>query len=378
MGFQIRFRSSCAVLLAASAAVGCSDTGGSEATVGDTLYIAVAAARTGLTDAYFNGVQLAIEALNTDRRPEDPPFGLRMPPEDQPSQVAVAAAFRDDPGVIGVVGHTGSGQTLEAAPIYGDMEGGGRRAVVAITPTATNPLVTRSSPWVFRVCPTDDDAARALARFATDTLDAGRAAIIYRNDLFGRGFTQTFQETFEGAGARVLERDPYLSGITEFEAYAGRIAQRAADAVVIAGGATDVADIIGALRSAGARPAILGSDDLAGLAADPETAREFAGLRYTAFFLADRPVNEPGARFARTYRTRFGVDPDHRAALSYDAAMLIGRAAIAVGPRRQAIREHISRIGHDEPAHVGVTGTIEFDSWGDPVRKPVLIAELAP
>ena len=80
----------------------------------------------------------------------------------------VAARFRDDRRVIGVVGHTGSAQTMDAAPIYGDVVNGGANGIVAITPTSTNPQVTRVSSWVFRVCPTDDDAARALARFALD------------------------------------------------------------------------------------------------------------------------------------------------------------------------------------------------------------------
>src|SRR3712207_2907787 len=148
-----------------------------------------------------------------------------MPPDSQPSQVAVAAAFRDDPTVVGVVGHTGSGQTLEAAPVYADVEDAGRRAVVAVTPTATNPAVTRSGDWVFRVCPTDDDAARALARFAADSVRAKRVAIVYRNDLFGRGFTRVIAPELTRRGVTVVERDPYLAGITEYAAYARRIAR---------------------------------------------------------------------------------------------------------------------------------------------------------
>src|SRR5215211_1139716 len=79
------------------------------------------------------------------------------------------AYFRDDPRVVAVVGHTGSAQTMEAAPVYADLEEGGRRALAAVSPTATNPAVTREGDWVFRVCPTDVDGARALARFALDS-----------------------------------------------------------------------------------------------------------------------------------------------------------------------------------------------------------------
>ncbi|HSJ63248.1 MAG TPA: ABC transporter substrate-binding protein, partial [Gemmatimonadaceae bacterium] len=141
--------------------------GASSATSADTLYIGVAAAHT--TGAqYFRGVQLAVDRLNAERGTGRPPFGMRKAPERQETQVAVAAFFRDAPEVIGVVGHTGSAQTLEASPIYADVEHGGKRAVIAITPTATNPAVTREGGWVYRVCPTDTDGARARARYAAD------------------------------------------------------------------------------------------------------------------------------------------------------------------------------------------------------------------
>ncbi len=342
----------------------------------DSLYIGVAAAFTGRTDAYFNGVRLAIRHLNAARPDGSPPFALRLPPRQQPTQVRVAASFRDDPAVIGVVGHTGSGQTMEAAPIYGDVEQDGRRAVVAVSPTATNPLVTRGSEWVFRVCPTDTDAARAVARYAADSLDRRRAAVVYRNDLFGRGFLATFREAFEGGGRRVLERDPYLGGVTEYQAYMGRIAQRAADVLVIAGGSDDAAAMVRSLRRFGAAIPVLGSDDLAALQNDTAFVREFGAVRFTAFFLADRARTETAQRFVREYEARYGTSPDHRAALSYDAAMLIGRAVLASGADRQAVREWIAGVGRRREPFPGVTGPIAFNEHGDAVDKPVLIARI--
>ncbi len=345
----------------------------------DSLYIAVAAARAPRTEPYFNGVAIAVNHLNARRPAGSRPFGLRYPPDTAGSQVAVAVAFREDPSVVGVVGHTGSAQTLEAIPIYGDVESGGRRAVVAVTPTATNPRLTQASRWVFRVCPTDHDAAEALARFAADSLRARRAVVIYRNDLFGRGFTRTFRSAFADRGGRLLERDPYLAGITEFEAYAQRIARRgAADVLVIAGGAEDAAQIVRAVRGAGADLPVLGTDDLAALQADSAAAREFGGLRYTAFFLPGRATSEPAAQFVADYRARFGGLPDHRAALSYDAAMLIGLAALEVGPRRERIRDWIAQVGREGAAYVGATGELRFDSSGDPIEKSLWVAEIRP
>ena len=345
------------------------------ASAGDTLYVGVAATRAN-TD-YFRGVQMALDRLNAERPQGAHPLGLRLPIDSQTSQVAVAAAFRDDPAVIGVVGHTGSAQTMDAAPIYGDVEANERRAVLAITPTATNPAVTRAGRWVFRVCPTDDDAARALARFAIDSAHAKRVGIIYRNDLFGRGFTRVIAPALARAGATVLERDPYLAGLTEYDAYAARLARRKIDVLVVAGGGVDAADMVRALRRAGAAPAVLGSDDIASISTAARAPGEFRGVRYTAFY--DAASRAPAAAtFASEYKRRFGTLPNHQSALSYDAAMLIGRAAQKVGDDRRAVRDWVAAIGRSAAPYDGVTGQIRFDDHGDALGKAVLIGEVKP
>lgn len=352
--------------------------GGSNA---DTLFVAVAAARSNVT--YFNGVQLALDRLNAERPNDAPVLALRLPPEQQPSQVKVAEGFRDDPRVIGVVGHTGSAQTMDAAPVYGDIDHAGRNAVVAITPTATNPAVTKGSDWVFRVCPTDDDAARALARFALDSVRVKRVAILYRNDLFGRGFTRVFAPELQRGGAQVIERDPYLAGVTEYQAYAARIAREDLDALVVAGGGSDAADMVRALRKVGVQLPVLGTDDVSSIVADAAGGAapgEFDGVRFTAFFQASKAAagNAEEMAFVRDYRRRFNGAPNQQAALSYDAAMLIGRAVHSVGNDRRKVRDRIAGVGSDAPPHRGLTGEIRFAGQRDAVGKQVLIGKVEP
>lgn len=388
--------------LAVAAVTGAASTSCSRASAGtsadsDTLYIAVAAART--NPAYFRGVQLALDKLNAERPAASRPFGMRVPLLTQTSQVAIAARFRDDPAVVGVVGHTGSAQTLETAPVYGDVANNGKHAVVAVTPTATNPQVTRTSHWIFRVCPTDDDAARALARFAADSLHLERVAIVYRNDLFGRGFTRTITPELTFEQVAVAERDPYLAGITEYDAYAARIARSGVPAIIFAGGGVDAADLVRALHNESAHPVILGSDDVASILdgvkltppvatpkrrgkrvppPPPDDRALFRGVRYTAFYDPHRPIDAEAKHFAAEYTRRFGQAPPPQAALSYDAAMLIGRATLAVGSDRRRVRDWIASVGATTPPMRGITGNIRFDENGDAVGKPVLIGRIDP
>jgi branched-chain amino acid transport system substrate-binding protein len=99
-------------------------------------------------------------------------------------------------------------------------------------------------------------------------------------------------------------------------------------------------------------------------------------VRFTAFYDANRATTSQQTEFVRQYRTRFGTVPNHQAALSYDAAMLIGRAVHEVGGDRRKVREWIASTGKTRPPHIGLTGDIRFANSGDAVGKAVLIGKV--
>jgi branched-chain amino acid transport system substrate-binding protein len=321
-------------------------------------------------ESIYQGVELAVAHLN-ERRGASRPFAVRRTPDHLTKAVEVAAVMRDDPAVVGVVGHPESGPTLEALPVYEDVEGAGRRAVVAVSPTATSPALSGRSPWLFRVCPTDLAASQAVARYVADSLGGRRAAVVYRNDSYGRDWTKSFAAAFEAAGGTLVQRDPYLPGLTEWPAYAALMRQRRAEVLLFPGNAEDGAELIRALRAVGAGDvAFVGGDAASAL---EEQADEFAGAHYTAFFDA-RLARTPEARaFVAAFRERFGRLPDQRAALAYDAAMLIGQAAIAAGPDRRRVRDALEAVDAARPV-AGVAGPIAFDADHDVVDRPVVVA----
>ena len=322
----------------------------------------------------YNGVELAVDHLNQERGGKGAPFVMRRTPDNVSSAIQIATILRNDPSVIGVVGHPESGSTLEAAPIYEDREKGGERAVVAISPTATSPALTGVSPWVFRVCPTDVAASAAAARFALDSLRSTNAAVVYRNDAYGKDWTRAFVATYTSGGGKVVQRDPYLAGITEWEAYAAYTARLAPDVVLFPGSAEDAELFIRALRQADVDVPVLGGDAIAPLATRPA---EFAGIRYTAFFEPEAVTSNAGRKFVQSYRIKFGMLPDQRAALAYDAAMILGRAARAERGDRRRIRDHIAATGQGaKRIHDGATGRITFDAKNDVVGKTVVMARI--
>ncbi|HEX7981385.1 MAG TPA: branched-chain amino acid ABC transporter substrate-binding protein [Gemmatimonadaceae bacterium] len=337
----------------------------------DTAYVGVAV---GLTNPeryahMFDGVALAFDSLNRIRPKGAPPLALRRAPDSADSPVKIATAFRDDPSIVAVIGHTESDATIAAAPVYADRAHGGKDPVPVVTPASAN-AVTRVSPWIYRVNVAMGEQGRVLARYA-DSLGAKRAGILYRNEPSGKDFTAAFAEEFAKHGGVVTERDPFTEDIWDFDAYAKRLVKNGAQIVAVAGNIPQGRAVIHALRAAGGQQLVLSTNGPA-----PKDTGDFRGLHHIVLYSPDRPVAAEGATFATIFRARYDASADHWAALGYDAAMLIGRAVHDAGPSRSAIHAWLGTIGKSRPPHPGVTGSIAFDENRDPTDKKVLVAEV--
>jgi len=356
----------CLAAAATIAALGCN----ASRDAGGTIRIGIAAdLKRPNMQTVLRGVELAIDQLNAEGNGRR--FEIAKPPAPATGAVEIAAALRDDPNVVAVVGPADSRSSRESAPIFADEDGGGRRALAAVSPTSTSISLTGLSPWLFRVCPSDAASSRAAARYVLDSLGFKRASIMYRNDSYGRGWSTAFTQAYAGGGGTVIERAPHLADMNEWRAYAGVVKQTRPEIVLFPGSPADLAGFVRSLRAIGADTPVLGGDAVSELEAQ---AQEFSGVRYIAFFQASRVVTQEAKAFVSAFTKKYGVPPEQRSALAYDATMLIGRAALEAGANRTRVRDYLASVGSSRQAIRGVTGTIAFDEQHDVVDKPVVIA----
>jgi branched-chain amino acid transport system substrate-binding protein len=286
--------------------------------------------------------------------------------------VRVAEQLRDDPSVIAVVGHPESGNSLETIPVYADTEHDGTSAVVTISPTSSSPRLSGISPWFFRVAPSDADAAGYTARWVLDSLAARRAAIVYRNDSYGRDWAATFATEFSSGGGTVLVRDPYLANVVEWDAYAALLAAQRPDVVLFPGDGADALALIRALAARGVRVPFVGGDGTETMKRDADAA----GAHYVSFFDETRATGTEAQHFVPAYRGKYGRAPNLFAALAYDAALVVGRTALNGARSRTALRLALEQVGNQAPSVDGVGGRIAFDKNHDIKGRSVMVTRI--
>lgn len=322
--------------------------------------------------AMQRAAELAVREINArggvPQRGGRRPLALRILDDSGRADAAIRTAhtLAADEGVVAVIGHLTSGTSLAAARVYREA----RRPVAMISPSASSPDLTGVSPYAFRICPSDLSHGAQLARFARQQLGARRAGLIYIDDDYGRGLRASFAAEFRRLGGDVVGEDPSLSGTPTLEPYISRLRQRGGvDVLMLAtergGGELALRD----MARLGLRWPVLGGDALTGI----EAAAGAEGLRLSSAYLPDRP-GERNAVFVAAYARAYeGQRPDHRGAGAYDIVHLLAHVIGETGTDRAAVRDHLARVGRDEPAFEGVTGTIAFDERGDVPAKSVVI-----
>jgi branched-chain amino acid transport system substrate-binding protein len=310
------------------------------------------------------GIELALEHLNARSEHKSRPVRVLFRDDEGngAKAAAIAQEFVENPAVLAVVGHVNSGAMVAAAKVYD-----GRLPAVATT--ATSPDLTGISPWTFRVISSDSANGLQLARFAAK-LGRQRVAILYENNSYGRGLTESFTRHFTG---HVVSTDPISdAGDQNFEPFVSYYRRVRPDLVFVAGTEASGITLVREVRRQGLDIDLMGSDGWTGLSVDTANAE---GVLVGTPFTAEDPRMD-ARRFVDAFKARFGSTPDGNAALAYDATMLVVHAVQKAGPDRGRIRRFLATAGGRD-AYRGVTGTIRFHANGDPIDKSFVMTRIA-
>ncbi len=269
--------------------------------------------------------------------------------------------------VVALIGEVASGRSLEAAPIAQAAK------IPMIAPAATNPKVTQTGNYIFRVCFIDPFQGTVMAKFAQNDLKAKRVAILSSvSNAYSVGLAKFFKETFVANGGLVVSEKNFSEGDKDFRAQLTAVKAANVDAIFVPSYYTEAALIARQARDLGLTVPLLGGD---GWVADQllEIGGDaLNGCYYSTHFSPENqdPVVQA---FVKKFKARWGANenPDAFAALGYDAAFVlvdaIKRAGTTDGPK---LRDALAAIKN----FAGVTGVTNIDANRDASKPAAIIA----
>jgi branched-chain amino acid transport system substrate-binding protein len=302
-------------------------------------------------------------------------YDLVLVPQDDQAKpevgVANARNMVADPEVLVIVGHFNSGVALPASEVYKDA----MLAMISPANTATE-ITDRGYPNVNRVCGRDDVQGPVGARFAAQELKAKSVYIIHDKTLYGQGVADNFRNEAKKLGINVLGYE----GTEERANFSPMINPLKAKnpALVYFGGIYHQGGLLlKQLREKGVTAKFMGPDGLDSAEMAKIAGSSVVGSYYTS--VAGPPDAYPEtAAFAKKFKQRFGKDVEAFGLYGYDAT-LVGIKALEgwlkAHPGKKPTRTEVSTAVRKIKGFRGVTGPIEFDNKGDPVKAKYFVLQ---
>ncbi len=267
--------------------------------------------------------------------------------------------------VVAVIAGGASGNSLAAAPRAQSLK------IPFISPSSTDPAVTRTGDYIFRVCFIDAFQGEVMARFAADALKAKKTAIMVDfNNPYSRGLSEFFELSFTKLGGQVVSKQSYAQGDPDYRGQLSTIRSANPDVIYLPGYYGDVAIIAKQARQLGLTQPLLGGDGWDA----PELWQLGGDALNNSYISSHYSADDPAAviqRFVHDYKLLYGnLEPDAHAALAYDAMRVVAdaiqRAGSTEGPSLRDALAHTTNFQ-------GVTGVININPDRDAVKPAVVL-----
>ena len=352
-----------AVAACQPAGPGAGGAGGDKVKIGVFMSLTGSTAQFGISST--NGIKMAADEVNAAGGINGKQIELLVQDDRSDAQEAatIVTKFVTQDGVHGIIGEVASSRTIAAAPIAQNAK------VPLLTPSSTNPEVTKKGDYIFRSCFIDPVQGAAMSQFAGKSLGKRRAALMVdRKNDYSTGLEKVINEVFPKFGGQVVITQSFQEGDTDFNGQLTSIKGANPDVIFIPAYYGDVALIAKQARDKGLNVPLIGGDGWDSAQLYTIGGQAIVGSYFTNHY-SPYDTDPKVQKFVQGYQQRYGQIPDALAATAYDAAHImfdaVKRANSLDG---KAIRDALAAT-KDFP---GVTGTVNFNADRDAV-KPIMM-----
>jgi branched-chain amino acid transport system substrate-binding protein len=376
------------IVLVALLGIGCAAVRNDELVVGEFGSLTGNDATFGISTQ--RGVEVAMDELTAKKEGKIGGLKVRVVVEDDRGMAEEAATvvqkLINQDRVVAVLGEVASSRSLAGGPICQ------QAGVPMISPSSTNPEVTKKGDYIFRMCFLDDFQGWVMAKFVAEDLKLKKVAVLkdVKND-YSVGLAGYFTSAFQAMGGTVVLETSYSAGDADFRAALTSIKAKRPEAVIVPGYYTEAGQIARQARELGITVPLIGGDGW-----ESEKLIEIGGEAMNGCFYSNHwALDAPDPRlqeFLKAYREKFKGDPDAIGGLAYDAAQVLfgameqlatqdpqafqGLASSKAGSEaRKAACQKVRDIIAATKNYPGVTGSITLDANRD-ASKPAVVIEI--
>ena len=329
--------------VAASALVVTALTGcDSDTETGDTTQIVIGADLAAADFAYARGLQLKVEQVNASGVLGSRKLVLRVLDNrsDPTTSLRNISTFAKDPAVAAVITGACDDCVVDAAKTINDE----RIPTIALAAADEVTTPVESRRYVFKLGPNSTDSTAAIVAELIRR-NAKSAALIYSDDLYGRGAQKKLETQLKKAKISVASRAVKPTA-TEISQTVGTLTDAKPDALVVLTGTDQATLAATSANAAGFTGGVYFDAAAAGDLFVPQaaaTATDQATMVFTQILaiddvIATTPAKAARKQWFRDYTSRYG-SYSGVASFAADAVELIADAVGKVGGDRQRIRD---------------------------------------
>lgn len=310
-------------------------------------------------------------------------------------------------GVRVIIGPTFSSVAVEMAQKCIDNN------ILMMSYSATSPELTylQDNNLIWRTCPSDHTFGAVSAQYCKDSLQTQRAAILYRDDRFGKGLSETIQGMYTEYGGTITKSVSFPGDEIEISTYSfdyemNTLLSEEPDVIFIVSFSSEIAVLINEIynntlyQNFQNKPYIFVND---GILPDELILNGIEEiLKKTQGITSTNEGNANYSLYRNNYTQRFGFSPSTYSEHAYDAVYLIAYAMQMANSEDPDIFKNslqavsgmeVLKEEYEDPIIVninefnlgksilargglinyeGASGPINFDEYGDPKPKIVI------
>jgi len=263
--------------------------------------------------------------------------------------------------VIAIVGGLCSSETLGAAPLAEAAK------VTLISPGSSNPSISQSGDYIFRVWPSDVGQGKAMAE---EIIKRGhhKVAVIYMNQDYNIGLANAFKENYEKLGGVITAWETYEQDAKDFRTQVAKARATRPDAIYLVPYTIDGGLIIKQIRQLRIALPLFGPETLGSKEAVDTAGKEnIEGLVYATAKFDDTAAKAKDVMAKATQIKGSELGVPAVTADAYDAVHLIADALRQVPdqePTGTIIKDYLYTVKDYE----GAGGRLTIDENGDPIK----------